>query len=394
MFRFRRSNDKPSGLRRDLTLEEIERFGGGGSAPGGAAIPYVDNRLRGIDPAAVGAHGPNAANKGYDASARRYAVMSGDPQEQAVRHEAQLGRRVPAQYQTPSAQAGLPSVTGQHPSEDGIYQDMHSPEAAWNAAAVAGQRQTQWGTQGARTDTAGGPWWPARQRFGYGEAGYRGAGYSEEFDSGQNLERRAGRLTATTAFDQEVSETHPYLHIRARGESTQVEGTYEGNALIEVTVGNFGAEGGAEDRRRFWVGGGLLGVFNLRGWNNVRIEVVEILDGTFVEFAWTQDGLPGDNSTLLLPQVYTASANVMPVPNGAYAVTIENPAPAIVGTVINLQWIGRIGGAPFTFTTQVSDNSVVATPRPYVYFCSVTPVLAPAFRIDTSVDLVWWLRTI
>lgn len=398
MFKLRRS----ARLVPDL---DDEVFGGDlsntrfGAAPGPSAAPrpgagYVDNRLRGLNPSNVGVQGTNAANAGYDAASRRYAVISGDPLAQAVHNEQQRGRRVPAQYQTPSAQAGLPSISGRAPADDRIYTDMHPDGSAWNSSAVAGQRQTHWGTQGARTDTSGGPWWPARKRFGYGQAKYRDAGYSQEFDTEQQLERRAGRLTTPTTFDQEVDSSYPYLHLRAGGTSVQPEGTYFGNALMKVTVGNFGVEGGAEDIREFWVGGGLVAVFDLKGWNNVRIQVEELLAGTFVEFAWTTEGLPGDNATLLLPQSYVSDGLVQPVPSGAYAVSIENPIPGVPGTTVQLEWIGRLGGAVFNFTQEVSDNSPVAGPRPYVYFGEPIPVLAPSFRIDANVDLVWWLRAI
>lgn len=353
-------------------------------------VGFVDPRLRGLDLSGGGA----APQGGYDLAAARLAVTRGDPYDQVARREREIGRRSPLPYQTPSAMAGDPSLYGRPVEQTNIHQDLSSSQAVVPAHSVSGQRQTHAGSYGARTDTAGGPWWDARHRFGFGQMGSRGTGYSEEWDTPANRERRSGRLYNTTSFSQEVDPNWPWLRLRARGDSTVAgEGTYSGNALIRVTSG-LHEGGGAEQTRTFWLGGGFTGNFDLKGWDQARIEILEILDGTFVEFAWSTEALPGDNSTLYFPQAYTTSGLVTAVPEGAYAVTIENPTPAVPGALINLIWQGRLSGAPFTFTQPVSDNSPVAGTRPNVYFGEPIPTLGPAFRIDTSVDLVWWLRTI
>ncbi len=346
---------------------------------------YVDNRLRGLSASEIAPVG--AAGGGYDINAARHAVTQGDPYEQEARRQRDLGQRMPLPYQFPTALAGMPSLMGVPIEQTAQYEDMHSDTAANPSGAVAGQRQTHWGTFGARTDDQGGPWYDARKRFGYGQMGSRDAGYSDEWDTPLARERTAGRLTQAGSFDQEIMSHRPYLHLRARGASTQVEGAYEGNALIRITAGNF--EHGGTQQRTFWIGGGMVGTFDLQGWDNVRIEVLELMADTFMEFAWSAAGLAGDNRTLYFPQVYTTSALTSPVPEGAYAISIENPTPAVPGTTVTLFWTGQIGGAVFTFSQLVGDP---ATSQ--LYFGQWVPVLAPTFRIDTSVDVVWELRPI
>ena len=352
---------------------------------------YTDHRLRGLDLGASGASG--APGGGYDLAARRYAVGHTNPYDEVAQREQEIGRRTPLPYQAPSALAGMPSVTGQDPRAANNYVDLHSNYAAVPAASIGGQRQTQSGTFGARTDTAGGAWYDARKRLGYGESGSRGTGYSAEFDSGAGRERRSGRVTQVGAFSQDIDPQWPWLRLTARGSATLAEGSYSGMSLVRITAGLH--EGGGEEQTRlFWIGGGLVASFDLAGWDNVKVEVIEMVTGTFVCFAWTSEALPGDNSSLYLPETYVASALVAPSPEGAYAVTIENPAPGVPGTTVTLRWVGRLAGVPFTFTQLVSDNSVVAGTRPYVYFGEPIPVLGPSFRIDTDVDMVWWERTI
>ncbi len=365
------------------------RFGGVAqprvvASPGG----FEDPRLRGLD---LGTTRGTAS--GYDLTARRYAVGRADPYDAIARREQDLGRRLPLPYQAASALAGMPSLTGHSPTEDNLYTDLHSDHAAVPSGSMAGQRQTHAGTFGARTDTAGGGWWPARKRYGYGQMGSRDTGYSEEWDTAANRERRSGRITQVGAFSQEVDPNWPWLRLTSKGSATEAEGTYDGMALVRVTAGLH--EGGGEEQSRlFWLGGGMVASFDLKGWSQVTVEAVELLEGTFMGFAWTTEALPGDNSSLYLPESYVTAATSVPVPEGAYAFTIENPAPAVPGTTVTISWVGRFGGGVFTFSQLVSDNSVVAGTRPYVYFGEPIPILAPTFRIDTSVDLVWWLRTI
>jgi hypothetical protein len=342
----------------------------------------VDNRLRGLDPSQIA---PVRGEGLYDMTAQRYAVTQGDPYEQEAQRQRDLGQRMPLPYQFPSALAGMPSLTGVAPQDQAYYENMHSDHAANPAGAVAGQRQTHWGSFGARTDTSGGPWNDARRRFGYGQMGSRDAGYSDEWDTPLARERTAGRLTQTQSFDQEVMPHRPYLHLRAGGVSVQAEGRYVGNALMRVTAGNF--EHGGTQIRQFWVGGGLVAAFDLKGWDNVRIELLELMDDTFVEFAWSTEGLADNmSSTLMFPQIYTTAATSSPTPQGAYALQIEEPAG---GGPVVLEWTGQVGGAVFTFSETVGDPTASQ-----LYFGQMIPVKAPTFRIDTSTDIVWALRPI
>lgn len=347
-----------------------------------ASSGYVDNRLRGINPDQVGLSSGKV--NPYDA---RAAIIQGDPNQLAVRQASDLGSRIPAHLQTPSAQLGMPSVTGVSPQDQAYYTDLHSDHSANPSGAVAGQRQTHWGSFGARTDEQGGAWWDARKRFGYGQLGARDAGYSDEYDGAVAQERTAGRLEDVTTFDQEVMPHRPYLHLRARGLSTQAEGTYRGNAIVRVTAGNF--QHGAQEVRRFWIGGGIVAAFDLRGWDNVRIEVQELMDDTFVEFAWTADGLMGQSRWLLFPEAYTTAAAASPVPDGAYAVAVESPTPGVAATT-TLEWTGRRPtNAVWTMTEIVGDPTVSNK-----YYGQPIDVKAPTFRLDTSGDILWYLRPI
>lgn len=356
----------------------VERYG---AAPTGRVAPpstpsFVDPRLRGLDVQGAGGSGSS-----YDMAAARYNVTNPDPYAKEAQRQRDLGQRMPLPYQYPTALAGT-FLAGTGPSEAGQYEDMHSSDAMNPAASVSGQRQTHWGTYGASTDTSGGPWFDARKRFGYGQMGSRDTGFSEEWDVSLSRERTAGRLTQVTTFDQEVMRDRPYLHLRAGGTSVQAEGTYDGNALIRVTAGNF--EHGGTQVREFMVGGGMVAAFKLEGWDNVRIEVLELMDDTYVEFAWSTEGLEGPSRTLYYPDSYVTSALTSPVPQGAYAISIEDP-----GAGVSLIWSTQRGGAVHTFTQAVTGPAASNQ-----YFGQWIPVIGTSFRIDRSVDISWQLRPI
>lgn len=297
---------------------------------------------------------------------------------------------------------GRRSLSGKLPQSN--YQDL-GDRSIYNAGSLAGMHETFSGTYGPMGSD---PYnWDARHRFGYGQMQSRGAGYSDRWDTAQAKERTAGRLTETGSFDQAVQWERPYLQLRARSLGqrpvSQAEGDYEGNALVRITAGNF-QDGQGSQRRTFWLGGGLVGAFDLQAWNNVRINVLEIMPGTFVEFAWTREGLHGESRALFFPDTYTTAATSSPVPEGAYALIIENPNPAVMGTTVTLEWIGQRGGVVRTFTQDVSDNSPVAFPRPYAFFGNQIFAQAPTFRISpnaaapstmgATIDICWLLRPI
>ncbi len=333
---------------------------------------------------------------------RRYSLLSGDPYEKVARDQQDMGRRLPSSFDAPSAQQGRRSLSGKLPRSS--YQDL-GDASVYNAGSIAGMHETYQGTYGVPSSD---PWnWDARHRFGYGQTGSRGAGFSDRWDVANAKERTAGRLTTTGAFDQAVQWDRPYLQMRARslGQNPvhEPEGDYEGCATIRITTGNF-QDGQGSQRRTFWLGGGMVAAFDLQGWNTVKINVLEILDGTFVEFAWTREGLHGDNRTLYYPDTYDTSADSSPVPEGAYAIWIENPNPAVPGTTVTLEWIGQRGGVVRTLSQDVSDNSAVAFTRPYAFFANPIQAIAPTFRISptagapatmgASVDIAWMLRPI
>ena len=331
--------------------------------------------------------------------------MTGDPYEQVARQQEEMGRRMPSSFDTPSAQQGRRSLTGKLPGGDRIHQDLGNGRSVYNSGSIAGRHETYSGSFGSEAD----PYqWDARHRFGYGQTGSRGAGFSDRWDMAQAKERTAGRMTKKGRFDQAVRNDRPYLQLRARatnqnGPVVEAEGSYEGNAVVRLTAGNF-EDGQGIQERTFWIGGGLVAVFDLGGWNNVNLNITELLEGTFVEFAWTREGLAGGNRDLYFPETYTSELTSSPVPEGAHSILVENPSPAVSGTTILIQWIGQVGGSVFTFTEWISDNSAVAFPRPYTFFGDPITVKAPTYRIAAvggapatmgdTVDVVWVLRPI
>lgn len=363
---------------------------------------------RGVRPSSssgLGHGGELERSASGSASGHRYGVMAGDPYEQVARDQQDMGRRLPSSFDTPSAQAGRQSLSGKLPAQDRVYEDLRNDRSVYNAGSIAGMHESFAGSYGSMGSD---PYnWDARHRFGYGPMQSRGVGYSDRWDTAQGKERTAGKLTQTGKFDQAVQFERPYLQLRARSTPqagvVQPEGTYEGNALVRLTAGNF-QDGQGVQRRTFWIGGGLVAAFDLQGWNNVNLNLIELMDDTFVEFAWTREGLHGESRALYFPQTYTTGATSSPVPEGAYALLIENPVPAVSGTTVTLEWTGQVGGAVFTFSQMVSDNSVVAFPRPYWFFGIQIPAMAPTFRISptagapatmgATIDIVWLLRPI
>ena len=128
----------------------------------------------------------------------------------------------------------------------------------------------------------------------------------------------------------------------------------------------------------------MVAAFKLEGWDNVRIEVLELMDDTYVEFAWSTEGLEGPSRTLYYPDNYVTSALTSPVPQGAYAISIEDP-----GAGVSLIWSTQRGGAVHTFTQAVTGPAASNQ-----YFGQWIPVIGTSFRIDRSVDISWQLRPI
>lgn len=378
------SKPSPFALRRDIDV-----FGAvAGPAPSmGALVPSSVRPMASASPV-----------RQTSLSRSQYDVMTGDPYEQAARREQEMGRRLPSSFDTPAAQRGSRSLAGKLPN---LHQDLSGGHAVYDAASVAGMHTTFSGTIG---NTPNPYYWDDRHRFGYAEGGVRGPGFSDRWDVPHAKERTAGRLEQTGSFDQAVRAERPYLQLRARatdpnGPVVQPEASYQGAALVQITAGNF-EDGQGVQQRTFLLGGGFVGAFDLQGWNNVRIDVQELLAGTYVEFAWTRNGLSGDNRSLYLPDRYTTSATGDPVPEGAYALVIENPTPLVAGNTATVDWISRFNGAAFTITQGVSDNAQmgVGVARPYAFYGTPIEVYGETFVINhaatNNFDIMWLLRPI
>jgi hypothetical protein len=351
-----------------------------------------DARLRGLPQAGLSGMRVGGLTGGGRRGDHAYAVTHSDPYEEVARKEAELGRRMPLPYQAPSALAGqLPMSNDRYQSQ---YEHLHSEHAVYAAPAVSGRRMTQAGTFG--MDQAQVIPWTARDKFGYGRIGARGGGgYDEWWDARNARERRSGRLSDTTRFSQAVDHRFPFLHLVARGVVTVPERTIDGNARVRVTAG-LSETGGAEAIREFWIGGGLTARFDMQGWDQVTIEVLDLVDGTNVQFAWVTNGLQASDSqgTLYLPQRVARGGVGIPVPEGAYAIVIEDPALALPGTVVPVTWttVGAALPGNVTFSVDVDDGASGTTNQ----FGQRLPVLGTTvdFGGVGTLDVVWFLNSI
>jgi hypothetical protein len=355
-----------------------------------AIVP--DARLRGLPQAGLSGSRHGSGTAMPSASDRRFAITHTDPYEEVARKEAELGRRMPLPYQAPSALAGhLPMPDDRYQSQ---YESLHNDHSIYASHQVAGRRMTQYGSFG--SDQAQVIPWNARDRFGYGRIGARGGGgYDEIWDARNARERRSGRLSDPTRFSQAVDHRYPFLHIVARGVNETPEATYEGNAHMRVTAG-LSETGGAELTREFWLGGGLTARFDLQGWDQVTIEVINLLDNTNVQFAWVTNGLQSSDpqGTLYLPQQVDRGSPFIPVPEGAYAVVIEDPALAVPGTVLSVTW--RTAGAALPGDVNVTvdvDDGTTGTNNQFGQPLNVLGTVVDFGGVGT-LDLVWLLNSI
>jgi hypothetical protein len=352
----------------------------------GSSPSYTDARLRGLS-MRTSSGARSSSESGYDFSARAYQVTHEDPYEEQARREQELGRRMPAPYQAASALAGtLPF--GQSPAYyKSQYEDLHSDASVWPAASEAGRRMTQSGTFGSNEFEP--DMWDARARAGFGRSGSRGPGFDEEWDARGGRERRSGRVTAVGLFSQKVDPRWPFLYLAAKGDVTSGGNAYSGNAFLRVEAG-LSETGGAEQVRDFYLGGGMTAQFDLHGWDTATIRVTRILAGTWVEFAWVTNGIRTD-TTLFYPQTFVPAAGAVQVPQGAYALYIEDPTPAVPATITNVTWITQgagVGGADLSFLVEVGDTN---TNNQYG---QPLPTLGTAVQISAAVDAVWALRGI
>lgn len=376
--------------------------------PQSSGFIFSDPRLEGIPGLSVGPAmsgmrgggmpggqaGQGQGSGGYDLAAQRYMVTHEDPYAEMARRETEIGRRMPRPYQAASAMAGqmLPPERG-----ESQYTEIYDATAAYNSANYSGQHSTQWGTIG-RPDVRP-AYWDARQQFGAMGSRSRD-GFSDEWDARAGRERRSGRLDGNmSTMSQRIDPRFPYLRLRAYGATTDGGNAYNGNAQVRVTAG-LSETGGAQPSRLFWLGGGFNGEFDLQGFEQCTVEVVDILAGTWVEFAWATNGMQSGSKDLFLPQRITPAVGGMSVPEGAYQVIVEDPTPGVAGSIVTIAWTtanAAGGGVDLVFTQTVSDNSLPVVTGSY--FGQRLDVLGTnvAWTLPggiASVDVVWILRTI
>jgi hypothetical protein len=359
---------------------------------------FGDHRLRGLSANSLSGFRPEVSLSSLDRDMGklRHDVMHPDPYNEQARSEREIGHRMPLPYSSPTAMAGtLPMPASNYESQ---YENLHSSRASVMAPSVSGRRETMSGTYGAITPQAN-PW-SARDRFGFGRMGSRGGGgYSEEWDARPTMQRRSGKWTTTSKAAQTVDPRWPFLHLVAKGDTTNGGNAYDGNALIRVQAGLHDT-GGAQATREFWLGGGFTAQFDLNGWDQATIEVLDILVGTNVQFAWVTSGMQGGPRNLYLPQRVSTGGAAVPVPEGADSLIIEDPALGIAGTTFRLAWITQ--GASFpgdvVMTVDVDDGfsgsnnqygqelQVLGTAVDFVGLAGGGP--------DFDVDIVWVMRSI
>jgi hypothetical protein len=298
---------------------------------------------------------------------------------------------MPAPYQTPSALAGaLPF--GQDPSYYASqYEDLHSDASVWPAASEAGRRMTQSGTFGSNEFEP--DMWDARARAGFGRSGSRGPGFDEAWDTSGSRERRSGRVSEIGVFSQKVDPRWPFLYLAAKGVAVSGGNTYLGNAFLRVVAG-LSETGGAEQVRFFYLGGGMTAQFDLQGWDAVTVRVISLLANTFVEFGWVTNGIRTE-TTLYYPQRFVPGAGAVAVPQGAYALYVEDPTPGAGPTITDVTWWTQgagTGGADLSFLVEVGDVSTLNQyGQPLPTLGTSVQIAAPG---GVSVDAVWALRGI
>jgi hypothetical protein len=305
----------------------------------------------------------------------RYQVGHEDPYAQIARRETEIGRRMPLPYQAASALAASP-VAPELRYPVPAYEDAHGAQALFSSGSVSGRRETLEGLVGKEggLDT-----WDTRQKFGYGRLQSR-SGYSEEWDNAANRERRSGKLFNIETQTQAVDPRWPYLYLRATGAVAAAGVNYVGNAQVLLTAGMYDT-GGAEAQREFWLGGGFTGSFDFQGWDQVTIDVLSILSGTRVEFAWVTNGVQAGDRSLYLPGTFAAAVS-QPVPEGAYQIVVEDP-----GAPVTLSWFTAAG---VTISQVVGSVPGVN----YLLFGQQIPVLGTSLAISVACDMVWIERPI
>ena len=133
------------------------------------------------------------------------------------------------------------------------------------------------------------------------------------------------------------------------------------------------------------MGGGWTGQFNLQGWDTVKIEVLELLTNSNVQFAWSSEGLENGNQDLFLPESVDTGVP-LPVPNGAYAILVEDPTGGVPTT---LAWETILTAGFTDIVTTFAGGPLYGQP---------IPTKGTLFSViqagAATVDVVWLLRPI
>ena len=374
-----------------------------GIMDGGGYDPYA---LRQIPPRHVPAVAPPSGGGMYSAAEARERNSPGMPSALAG---CLSTRRSVYDRTSPGQRVALAPGPGVRQDSPYFYTDLH-PNAVWPAAAVAGRRMTQMGTYGDERNPER-YWEDARERVQRQESGGRAPSYTSS-DAPRIPFRRSGTLgrpvgeSIPSAWSQNVPCDYPFLHLKAGGEITASggEGTFVGNCRIRVTAGMF-ETGGATAVRTFWLGGGLTGQFNLAGWDQCTVEVLDMEEGTNVSFAWVTTGMQASNQTLYMPTTLAQSGAGTPVPEGAYALVMQDTGPGTLTSEAAITWytLDPVGAAPaggISMTINIGNGTSsfatanqFGTPLPVlgtnIAFTGITPPDATVIA-----DIVWLLRPI
>lgn len=313
-----------------------------------------------------------------------------------------MGYRIPSPYDSPSALKDFGVIRRHEPPP--FPERRGSRNALYSPAAAAGVRTDDSGRIGAirpNTDPYAMPW-GNRDFVGYVPGGFRGPGLDPSTDLIQGEAqaiRRSGTLRIPTKFSQRVDERWPFLQLRAAGAPALAipgfEPVYDGNARVRVTVG-IADGGGGEARREFFLGGGFTGQFCLAGWDQVTVQVLELLRDSFVQFMWTIDGHRGSDQTLYRPEQIDVGTRI-PVPEGAFAVVIADPAFGPGASSITIRWRTADAASPgdLIMTGNVTDGETDSSAS---QFGQPVPVLGTSFQVFSAptetVNVVWFLRPI
>ena len=316
----------------------------------------------------------NRANAGYDAVAAQYRANLRDPYEDAAARAREMGARFPGAYEAVAADAIQAGLAWNRPALAQPLGGMPDLSAGgiFDAANVAGQRTSMFGTHGLDADVYGAHTMDARQWANFEETGSRNP-QPLRTDIQEDAGRRvSGRLANGETMSQRIPKGRPWLTLRTTT-----------SAHCQVTAQ---MSGGFEQSREFWIGGGSTASFLLGDYESVTVQV---LGGsaitTQVQFAWVGEGMQAGSQELYLPQVIVATGfdgfgNPLfaPVPEGAYQITPSLP---------DALWAwDQPGVAGFTNTTGITNVSSGVSAK--------NPVIGSRFHAGIANNVFWILRPI